>query len=116
MAGGRGPHGTRKMVGAAPRADGKALDPLNEWGHDRLWWLARMVRSQRPLVERMTLLWHDHFATAARTRDAGPGHAAPRRSSSFPTCCSASRGPAMQSFLSLVDSDKDEPNRTTPAS
>ncbi|MCL6647208.1 MAG: DUF1800 domain-containing protein [Chloroflexi bacterium] len=27
-------------------------------------WVARMVRSPRPLEERMTLFWHNHFATA----------------------------------------------------
>jgi uncharacterized protein (DUF1800 family) len=27
-------------------------------------WLFRMVHSQRPLQERMTLFWHNHFATA----------------------------------------------------
>ena len=28
------------------------------------WWLERMRTTQYPLEERMTLLWHDHFATA----------------------------------------------------
>lgn len=114
VAGGRGPHGTRKMVGAAPRADGKALDPLNEWGHDRLWWLDRMVRSQRPLVERMTLLWHDHFATAGQdTPLMLDQNRMLRRGAlgSFPDLLlGVTRDPAMQAFLSLVDSDKDEPN------
>src|SRR5205085_9487704 len=34
------------------------------WGHDHLWWLDRMVRSDQQLVERMTLIWHDWFATS----------------------------------------------------
>ena len=34
------------------------------WGHDHCWWLDRMVRTSRPLVERMTLVWHDWFATS----------------------------------------------------
>jgi len=29
-----------------------------------LWWLDRMVRTQAPLIERMTLNWHDWFATS----------------------------------------------------
>ena len=33
------------MRGPAPSADGKPLDPVNEWGHDGMWWLDRMVRS-----------------------------------------------------------------------
>ena len=38
--------------------------PRDAWGHDRLWWLDRMVRTEPPLVERMTLVWHDWFATS----------------------------------------------------
>jgi len=30
------------------------------------WWFRRMVRTEAPLVERMTLFWHDHFATSAQ--------------------------------------------------
>ncbi len=29
----------------------------------RHWWLRRMVESRRPLEEKLTLFWHDHFAT-----------------------------------------------------
>jgi hypothetical protein len=32
----------------------------------RLWWLERMRSAPAPLVERMTLFWHGHFATAVR--------------------------------------------------
>jgi uncharacterized protein (DUF1800 family) len=28
------------------------------------WWLERMVRSPRPLQEKMAFFWHDHFATS----------------------------------------------------
>lgn len=28
------------------------------------WWLDRMVKTSRPLEEKMTLFWHNHFATA----------------------------------------------------
>ena len=31
------------------------------------WWIARMIESARPLEEKMTLFWHGHFATGART-------------------------------------------------
>ena len=54
-----------KWVGPAPHDDkGRALAPADAWGHDHLWWLDRMVRTSRPLVERMTLVWHDWFATS----------------------------------------------------
>jgi len=29
------------------------------------WWAARMIATRRPLQEKMTLFWHDHFATSA---------------------------------------------------
>ncbi|MAG58007.1 MAG: hypothetical protein CMJ83_17110 [Planctomycetes bacterium] len=33
----------------------------------RTWWLRRMVSSQRPLEEKLTLFWHGHFAVNYRT-------------------------------------------------
>jgi uncharacterized protein (DUF1800 family) len=56
--------GAERLEGPPPTVDGGALDPAEEWGHDHLWWLDRMVRSNRQLVERMTLNWHDWFATS----------------------------------------------------
>jgi uncharacterized protein (DUF1800 family) len=56
-------------VGPAPSADGGPLSPGDAWGHDHLWWLDRMVRTSRPLVERMTLNWHDWFATSQDSVD-----------------------------------------------
>lgn len=31
------------------------------------WWLTRLIESQRPLEEKLTLFWHGHFATGYRT-------------------------------------------------
>ncbi len=57
--------GRERLVGKPPRDDkGRPLAPRDAWGHDHLWWLDRMVRTSRPLVERMTLVWHDWFATS----------------------------------------------------
>jgi len=57
--------GAEKLVGPAPKDEkGNPLAPYDAWGHDHLWWLDRMVRTSRPLVERMTLVWHDWFATS----------------------------------------------------
>jgi uncharacterized protein (DUF1800 family) len=54
-----------RLVGPTPRDEkGRRLAPRDAWGHDELWWLDRMVRSSTPLVERMTLVWHDWFATS----------------------------------------------------
>jgi uncharacterized protein (DUF1800 family) len=57
--------GSERLVGPAPHDDKRrALAPADAWGHDQLWWLDRMVRTSRPLIERMTLVWHDWFATS----------------------------------------------------
>ena len=54
-----------RLSGPKPHDEkGRPLAPADAWGHDHLWWLDRMVRSNRPLVERMTLVWHDWFATS----------------------------------------------------
>ena len=54
-----------RLVGPPPVDDKHfPIAPLDASGHDHLWWLDRMVRSNRPLVERMTLVWHDWFATS----------------------------------------------------
>jgi uncharacterized protein (DUF1800 family) len=31
------------------------------------WWLKRLIETPRPLVEKMTVFWHGHFATSHRT-------------------------------------------------
>jgi hypothetical protein len=57
--------GREKLVGRAPHDEkGHPLAPYDAWGHDHVWWLDRMVRTSRPLVERMALVWHDWFATS----------------------------------------------------
>ena len=58
------PSGVATLAGAAPVVDGAPLAPEDAWGHDHLWWMDRMVRSDQPLVERMTLIWHDWFANS----------------------------------------------------
>jgi len=56
---------SRRLTGPRPHDEhGNALAPRDAWGHDHCWWLDRMVRTQAPLVERMTLVWHDWFATS----------------------------------------------------
>lgn len=60
------PQGKARLHGPTPHdSDGLPLAPTDAWGHDLLWWLDRMVRSNQPLVERMALVWHDWFATAS---------------------------------------------------
>ncbi len=107
----------RALRGPAPRIDGAPLDPINAYGHDVLWWLDRAVRGQHPLVERMTLNWHDHFATS--NNDVGEPRLmikqywTMRRYSlgRFRDLARAmTKDRAMQLFLSLANSEKGSPN------
>jgi uncharacterized protein (DUF1800 family) len=38
----------------------------------RAWWLRRMIRTPHPLLEKMTLFWHDFFAVSAAAGPSGP--------------------------------------------
>ncbi len=59
------PSGSPTFTGPTPTDEnGLPLAPADAWGHDHLYWLDRMVRSDQPLVERMALIWHDWFATS----------------------------------------------------
>ncbi|MBD5633607.1 MAG: DUF1800 domain-containing protein [Candidatus Eremiobacteraeota bacterium] len=40
------------------------FDPKTRTATAQMWWLDRMLRTQRPLNEKMTLFWHGHFATS----------------------------------------------------
>jgi uncharacterized protein (DUF1800 family) len=41
----------------------KYLSSNREWLRVATWWAERMLTTPRPLEEKMTLLWHGHFAT-----------------------------------------------------
>jgi uncharacterized protein (DUF1800 family) len=58
------PQGAAKLTGKPPVVEGHGLFPQDKFGHDMLWWLDQMVRTDQPLVERMTFVWHDWFATS----------------------------------------------------
>jgi len=62
------------------RADNRAMDdlirssfdfsnpadlPMFNLGELQRWWFTRMVYTRRPFEEKMTLFWHNHFATSA---------------------------------------------------
>ena len=73
-----------------------------------------MIRSRHPLQEKLTLFWHDHFAT---TDQDTPMMLAQNRTlrrhalGRFPDLLQAvTRDPAMLLFLSLANSDKEAPN------
>src|SRR3954468_7979156 len=54
---------------------GGAFSPQSNINHARQRWLFRLVHTDRPLQEKMTLFWHNHFATGY-TKIAGALNAA----------------------------------------
>src|SRR2546422_282832 len=53
------------LEGPAPHDEpNRPIAPADAYGHDHLFWLDRMVRTNAPLIERMALIWHDWFATS----------------------------------------------------
>jgi uncharacterized protein (DUF1800 family) len=110
--------GAERFTGRPPVDEkGRRLAPADAYGHDHLWWLDRMVRTNRPLVERMTLVWHDWFATS----NAGVGSqklmlAQNRMLRKFALgnfrylLHAVTADPAMLIWLSGVDNRKESPN------
>ena len=106
-----------QLTGPAPHdGKGRPLAPEDAWGHDHLWWLDRMVRTNQPLVERMTLVWHDWFATS---RDGAPARLMLRQNrllrahalGSFPKLLrEVTRDPAMLLWLSGTSNNRWAPN------
>jgi uncharacterized protein (DUF1800 family) len=108
---------SRRLKGPRPvDEDHRALAPRDAWGHDHCWWLDRMVRSEAPLVERMTLVWHDWFATSKDAATQGlmlRQNALLRRHAlgSFERLAmDVTRDPAMLLWLNGVDNRKDDVN------
>jgi len=81
------------------------------------WWLARMIETPRPLEEKMTLLWHGHFATSYRTIEDSYHMFAQNRTfrasavGNFGTLLNAIiHDPAMLAYLNNNQSRKGKPN------
>ena len=93
-------------------------------GRLKAWWVYRMLFGPDPLGERLTLMWHDHFATsnlqgrrpgrhAAAERDASASTPGPR-SASCSTPSSATR--PCSSGSTPRPTARGTPTRTSPAS
>ncbi len=111
------PPGRPSLVGPRPHgAGGRPLDPIDVWGDDHCWWLDRMVRSDWPLQERMTLVWHSWFATSvqASTQKLMLRQNAMLRarwlSSFHDLLVQVTRDPAMLLWLSGTSNNKRSPN------
>jgi uncharacterized protein (DUF1800 family) len=109
---------SRSLQGPPPRLEnGQPLAPYDAWGNDVLWWLDRMVRTSAPLIERMTLIWHDWFATSNEGVNSQRLMIAQNRTqrslclASFPRMLTAMTiDPAMLVWLSGAGSTKQAPN------
>ena len=82
-----------------------------------LWWGDRMVTTPRPLEEKMTLFWHDHFATSeVKVRDVRKMHLQNRTLRAHATgdfrglVLAVMRDPAMLVYLDNRENVKDHPN------
>jgi uncharacterized protein (DUF1800 family) len=69
-----GPPPGRKATTAARRQYNQQLKQQMSQLSD--WWLSRMVAVHQPVREKLTLLWHNHFATSARKVRVAPWMAA----------------------------------------
>ncbi|MEY2481088.1 MAG: hypothetical protein QOI04_2015 [Verrucomicrobiota bacterium] len=83
----------------------------------RRWWLERMMTTRMPLLEKMTLFWHGHFATSVqKARDAywmWLQNDTLRRNAlgNFVALAKKmSRDPAMMIYLDLQQSRREHPN------
>jgi uncharacterized protein (DUF1800 family) len=92
----------------------KFTDEMKDLTH---WWLTRMVDTPSPLIEKMTLFWHGHFATSGQK--VRPAYKMWRQNetfrqnalNNFRTLVKAvSRDPAMMIWLDIVQSKKEHPN------
>jgi uncharacterized protein (DUF1800 family) len=112
------PSGPATLSGPEPTDDeGSALAPADAWGEDHCWWLDRMVRSDQPLVERMTFIWHDWFANSnskvssqQRMLDQNNLFREHALGSFHDLFLAVTTDPAMLIFLDGIYNDKDEPN------
>ena len=109
--------GPAGLVGPEPSVNGLPLEPGDQYAHDHLAWLDRMVRSNQQLVERMALVFQDWFGI--RSDDVGSYELTARTSSCIASTRSARSGtwsmdvtkdPAMLLFLSGANSDPNHPN------
>ena len=111
------PRGRERLIGPEPtNGTGGALDPVNTWGDDHTWWLDRMVRTNQPLLERMTLIWHSWFACTddevpralmLRQNEMMRSHALGNFLKLF---MDVTKDPAMLMFLSGAENTKWSPN------
>jgi uncharacterized protein (DUF1800 family) len=98
-------------------ASARSMPPGAPQGRLSAWWLDRMLKTAHPLREKMTLFWHNHFATSsAKVQNArymlGQYHLIQKHAlGSFrELLVSMGTDPAMMVWLDTVGSTKGNPN------
>lgn len=88
--------------------------PLNRYAD---WWIERMLRSEDPLRDRMTIFWHGHFVSSVK--DVGNSHDMIKQVAFLRDCAlgpfetlvrGIGRDPAMLRYLNNDNNVKDHPN------
>ncbi|HSZ69697.1 MAG TPA: DUF1800 domain-containing protein [Solirubrobacteraceae bacterium] len=112
------PSGPAVLNGPEPvDEEGNPLDPYDVWGDDHCWWLDRMIRSDQPLVERMTYIFHDWFANSNEKVDSQ--RMMLEQNELFRSMCfggfhelflAVTANPAMLVFLDGIYNEKHNPN------
>jgi uncharacterized protein (DUF1800 family) len=89
---------------------------ISTWRY-KMWWVFRMLATQRPLQERLTLFWHNHFAVSDAKVEDGPMMLnyinALRENAAGPfveVLRAASKDPAMMRYLDMERSINGHPN------
>ncbi len=116
----------RKRATLSPEAFEKEQRELNrqqqmegrqQGTESQMWWIERMLKSNAPLREKMTLFWHDHFATSTQ-KVRGPFMMLDQnqmfREFAFGNFRELTqrivRDPAMMIYLDVQRSNKQQPN------
>lgn len=93
------------------------IEGRQQGAESQMWWIERMLKSRAPLREKMTLFWHDHFATSTQ-KVRGPFMMI-RQNELFREFAFGNfreltqqivRDPAMMIYLDVQRSDRKQPN------
>ena len=115
-------HGRRVKPAAHARCSPSPIAFLLAAGHGArdpriaFWWADRMVRTPRPLEEKMTLFWHGHFATSEESSATIERYScSSKRCGPVPPAISASfggcrQGPGHAGVLDAAQNVKGAPN------
>lgn len=55
--------GIRRLQPVVDQGYYRLYSPRLEWSRATIWWANRMLNTNRPLEEKMSVFWHGHFAT-----------------------------------------------------